>query len=156
MCACPYRDHYFSLEACMLRILHSSLLNKLMFNSIIIICFILIADEASKWRVLQFYAWGFALDASWSLSASIIYIGLTSQTASAKKNTINTRHLLMHVTRWYCSICWGWRWLAAKAFHHLCVATEVTDGLDILGLWKFTKTVWMKKTCLFKKSRKML
>ena len=75
VCARPWRDHYFTLEACMLRISTSSLSNIPMFNSIIITYFIPLADGKASWSVPQFYAWGFALDASWSLSASIIYFG---------------------------------------------------------------------------------
>lgn len=80
----------------MLRILTSSLLNIPMFNSIIITYFIPLADGKSRWSALQFYAWGSALDASWSLSASIIYFSLTSQTASAEKNIINTRQTFIN------------------------------------------------------------
>lgn len=90
-CARPRRDHYFTLEACTRRIFPSSLLSIPVFNSIIITYFIPLADWKSSWSAPQFYAWGSALDASWSLSASIIYFDPTSQTASAEKNIINTR-----------------------------------------------------------------
>lgn len=44
VCTHPWQDHYFTLEACVIRILTSSLLNILMFNSIIITYFIPLAD----------------------------------------------------------------------------------------------------------------
>lgn len=51
------------------------------------------------------------------------YFVLTSQTASASTSSATDRHSLIHVTRWYSSICWGRQWLAAKAFHGLDIVT---------------------------------
>lgn len=82
----PWPDHYFTLEPCTLRILTNSLWNTAMFNSIIITYFTPLADW--KDEVCCNLMLGGPL---WNLSAfPSLFLGLTSQNASAEKNITQT------------------------------------------------------------------